>query len=85
MITDIGMAFVAALFLEMYSIVHQSFKQIGIFVLSLTITIIYFAKGCQLNFIGSIDFGIWLCFAIMFDQLLMLGKKYILFITKEKK
>jgi len=75
MITDILMAFVIALLLEMLSF-NKYIKPIAISMCCLTIIFIYFINGCQLDFAGTIDLAIWIIFVIMFDIVLMfVGKK----------
>lgn len=78
MVTDIIIAFLMALLMN---IGNKYLKQIMIFICCLTIIIVYFVNGCQINFIGEIDFGIWLTFIIMFDIVLAFAeiklKKYL--------
>ena len=73
MITDIIMAFLMAMLMNMG---NKYLKQIMIFVCCITIIITYFINNFQINFIGEIDFGIWLIFIIMFDiTLTFTGKR----------
>ena len=77
MITDILMAFVMALFLEMFSLISKYLKQIVIFVCCFTLVFVYFVSGCQIDFVGTIDLTIWIMFIIMFDIMLMVITKKI--------
>lgn len=78
MIVDIIIAFLIALLMN---IGNKYLKQITIFASCLTTIIVYFVNGCQINFIGEIDFGIWITFVIIFDIALAFAeiklKKYI--------
>lgn len=77
MIADILMAFVIALFLEMFSLISKHFKQIVILVCCFTLVFVYFVSGCQVDFVGTIDLAIWIMFVIMFDIVLMFTTKKI--------
>lgn len=69
MFVDIMMAFVIALLIECISLN----KQIMILMACVSIIIIYFVSGCQLDFIGKIDFGVWIIFVILFNKIIMIG------------
>ena len=73
MFSDILMAFVIALFVEWVHLTDKVFKQIMVIVFCISIIVIYFVSGCQLNYIGEINFGVWILFVILFDQILMIG------------
>lgn len=80
MITDIIMAFLIAMLMNMG---NKYFKQIMIFVCCVTIIIVYFINNFQINFIGEIDFGIWVAFVIVFDIALTFAKERIKKYIKE--
>lgn len=69
MIIDIIMAFIVAILLEKFSVV--GLKRITTFVFCFTIIFIYIFTGWQINFIGKMDFGAWIMFTIIFDEILM--------------
>jgi hypothetical protein len=77
MIADILMAFVIALFLEMFSLINKYVKQIAILVCCFALVFVYFVGGCQVDFVGTIDLAIWIMFVIMFDIVLMFTTKKI--------
>ena len=81
MFGDIMMAFVIALLIEWFSLISNAFKQIMISVACISIIVIYFVSGCKLDFIGKIDFGVWIMFIILFNKVIIIGtnklKKYI--------
>lgn len=77
MIVDILMAFVIALFLEMFLLINKYLKQIVVFVCCLTLVFVYFVSGWQVDFIGKIDLAIWIMFVIIFDIALMFATKKI--------
>lgn len=75
MITDVVMAFVVAVFIELSSLAGMffaNFKQFVIFMCCVPIVLIYLVNGYQINFIGKMDFSIWILFVIMFDAVLVL-------------
>ncbi len=78
MISDILMALSIAFGLELFSTHSIYFKRILIIVTCITIITCYYINDYQINFIGEIDFSIWLCYIIGFDSLLvMIIDKYI--------
>ena len=75
MIADVVMAFVVATFIELLSlagIYFANFKQFVIFMCCLPIVLAYLVNGYQNNFIGKMDFAIWVIFVVMFDAVLVL-------------
>ena len=80
MIADIIMAFLMVMLMNMG---NKYLKQIMIFVCCLTIIIVYFVNNHQINFIGEIDFGIWMAFIIMFDITLTFAEKKVRKYIKE--
>lgn len=80
MIADIIIAFLMAMLMNMS---NKYLKQIMIFVCCVTIIIVYFINNFQINFIGEIDFGIWLSFIIVFDIALTFAKERIKKYIKE--
>lgn len=70
MIADILMALVVAILIEMVSLNGYRLKKIMISIICLTIIIAYFLNGRKINFIGEIDFAIWILFVVLFSILL---------------
>lgn len=66
MVSDIIIAFLVAIILQQVSTTNKRLKQFIIVIASIIIICIYFIKG-QLDFIGEIDFSIWILFVILFD------------------
>ena len=81
MSTDISMAFVIAILIELFSLISKRFKRFIIFVWCIIIIHTYFANGCQINFIGEMDLAVWMVFVIMFNEMVMfateISMKYI--------
>lgn len=87
MYTDILMAFVIALIINMFSIVGKYFKSLVTLTGCITLIYIYFSSGSSINFIGQMDLSIWLIFIIIFDIIISFigrilwkkfyGKKFI--------
>lgn len=77
MFIDIMMALLFALLIEWISLNSKAFKQIVILTICVSIIIIYFASGCQIDFIvdfiGRLDFGVWVIFVILFNRIIMIG------------
>ena len=70
MTVDICMAFIFVLLVDILSLIGECFKKIIVFIFCGTIISGYFMRGCQIDFIGEIDFGVWIVFMITFDMLL---------------
>lgn len=66
MIVDILMAFVIAMILELFSFHSNTLKQILISVVFIECVVVYFICG-QINFVGEIDFEIWIMFVTIFN------------------
>lgn len=86
-IFDIFMAFIIALFIELFSIINggKYIKRIIIVVMCITIIFIYFIRGCQTDFpwVGKMNFAIWITFVILFDELILLTSKILKKYIKE--
>jgi hypothetical protein len=80
MIADVTMAFAVAIIIELLSLSvfdFENLKQFVVFMFCFPIVLVYFINGCQINFIGKMDFAIWVIFVIMFDTVLVLLEKVI--------
>lgn len=71
---DIAMAFVIAMLLNMFWFLGSNIKKIFVLVCGVAVCIIYILNGLHINFIGTIDFGIWIicvgCFDIVIEYIL---------------
>lgn len=67
MVIDIAMAFVIAMLLNMFWFLGSNIKKIFVLVCGFTVCIIYTLNGFHINFIGTIDFGIWIIYVGCFD------------------
>lgn len=74
MAIDIAMAFVIAMLFNMFGFIGTNIKNLLILVCSGTICVIYILNDLQINFIGTIDFGIWIncvvCFSLIIEYIL---------------
>ena len=74
MTIDIAMAFVIAMLFNMFWFLGSNIKKIVVLVCGFTVYIIYILNGLHINFIGTIDFGIWIicvrCFDIVIEYVL---------------
>lgn len=70
MIADILMAFIVAALIEMISLNNKYIKRIIISIICLTNIIVYFSNGNKFDFIGEMDYSIWLFFVILFNILI---------------
>ena len=72
--TDIAMAFVIAMLFNMFCFLGSNIKKIFVLACGITVCIIYILNGLHINFIGTIDFGIWIicvgCFDIVIEYIL---------------
>ena len=80
MFMDIMMAFVIAMVIESFSL-GINLKPIMVGTLCISTIVVYFAHRYQIDFIGEIDFSIWILFVILFDDIIAIGinklKKYL--------
>lgn len=70
MISDILMALIVAILIEMVSLNNKYMKRIMTSIICLTNIIAYFLNGNKFNFIGTMDYSIWIFFVILFNILL---------------
>ena len=65
------MAFLFAILLNMFLLFEFAtkikLKKFLIVIAALCFIRIYFNNGCVLNFVSTIDFGIWILFVVIFD------------------
>lgn len=73
MFTDIMMAFIIAMVIELLSLGIKTFKQFLICFVCILIITMYFIFDNQINFIGEIDFEIWIIFVILFNNIITIG------------
>lgn len=73
MFTDIMMAFIIAMVIELLSLDIKAFKQFLICFICILIITMYFIFDNQINFIGKIDFEIWIIFVILFNNIITIG------------
>ena len=71
MAIDIAMAFVIAMLFNMFGFIGNNIKNLLVLVCGGTICVIYILNDLQINFIGTIDFGIWIicvaCFNVVIE------------------
>ena len=70
MVADILMALTISLCLELFGSMGKTMKRIFIAVCCLTVIVAYFCTGNTINFLGTMDFGIWVLFVIVFSTIL---------------
>lgn len=70
MVIDIAMAFVIAMLFNMFGFIGNNIKSLFVLVCGGTICVIYILNDLQLNFIGTIDFGIWIICVVCFDVII---------------
>ena len=70
-VTDIIMAFLVAVDLELFSFANKYFKWGAIFVSCFTLLMIYFFTDYSLEFAGNLELSVWLMLVIAFDIILM--------------
>ena len=85
MVADILMAFVVALLLEMFGLINKSFKPATIIGCCISLIAVYFLDESSLNFIGEMNFAIWILFVALFDAILTLLEHGIAYILNEIK
>lgn len=69
MFIDILIALLFAVVIELVYNFSTIMKPIIIIFFCICSIIIYFISGCQLDFIGAMDFSIWLMLIILFNQI----------------
>jgi len=72
MLIDILMALVFALIFESFTLLNRGFKQLIILAACVTVILIYFISGYKINFVGDMDFGVWIMFIIFFNKIVQL-------------
>jgi hypothetical protein len=82
MLADILIALVFALIIEMFGALGKTMKHILIVVCCATLIIVYFCSGKAINFVGTMDFSIWVLFVVIFYTILGLLEQ--LYMRKQK-
>lgn len=80
LVIDIAMAFVIAMLFNMFGFIGNNIKNLLVLVCGGTICVIYILNDLQINFIGTIDFGIWVICVVCFNVII----EYILHKTESK-
>lgn len=70
MAIDIAMAFVIAMLFNMFGFIGNNIKNLLVLFCSGTICVIYILNDLQINFIGTIDFGIWIICVVCFNVII---------------
>lgn len=70
MVIDIAMAFVIAMLFNMFSFIGNNIKNLLVLICGGTICVIYILNDFQINFIGTIDFGVWIVWVIVFNMII---------------
>lgn len=73
MFIDIMMAFIMAMVIELFSFFDKGFKHFIICFYCIAIIAMYFIFDNQINFIGKIDFEIWIIFVVLFNNIITIG------------
>lgn len=84
MFSDILMALVVSLCLELFGSLGKTMKHLLIAIGCITIIITYFCNGLALNFIGTMDFSIWVLFVVVFSIMLNLLEQRLVRFFKSK-
>ena len=84
MIADISMALVVSLSFQLFSVLGKTIKHVIIALGCITVIVTYFCTGNTLNFIGTMDFGIWVLFVIVFSTILSLIEQRLVRFFKDK-
>ena len=86
MVADILMALIVSLCLELFSSMGKIMKHILIAVCCVTLIITYFCTGNTINFIGTMDFSVWILFVVVFNLILgLLEKQFVRFFKNKEK
>lgn len=83
MLVDICAAFIVALIFNMYESLGKYFKKLMVLVSCLTFIGIFYVKG-TINFVGDLDFSVWILLVIVFD-VLVTGAKAVVCKCKKKR
>lgn len=70
LVIDIAMAFVIAMLFNMFSFIGNNIKNLLVLICGGTICVIYILNDFQINFIGTIDFGVWIVWVIVFNMII---------------
>ena len=71
MFEDIIFALVIAIFIELFSMISKLLKHVAIIIMSIITICVYFADPLQFHPVSEINFGIWVLFVILFDELIL--------------
>lgn len=85
MVADILVAFVFSLMIELFGSMGKTMKRILIAVCCVTMIVAYFCAGNTINFIGTMDFGIWVLFVVVFNIMLNLLEQWLVRYFDNKK
>lgn len=72
MLIDIAMALVFALVFECFALLNKGLKQLIILTACVTVILVYFISGYKFNFVGEMDFGVWVIFVTFFNKIVQL-------------
>lgn len=64
---DVAMAFIIAMLFNMFGFIGNNIKNLLVLICGGTICVIYILNDFQINFIGIIDFGVWIVCIIVFN------------------
>ena len=85
MFADILMALVVSLSFQLFGVLGKSIKHVIIALGCITVIVTYFCTGNTINFIGTMDFGIWVLFVIVFSIMLNLLEQRLVRLSRNKK
>ena len=75
---DVLMAIVCAVGAKIIDSISKRLRKYMTFVFGMTIISTYFLNDCTIDFVGTMDFGVWLTFVLCFYGLLDFGFSMIL-------
>ena len=84
MFADILVALTIALCFELFGCMGKTMKHILYVVSCLTLIVAYFCNGTTINFLGTMDFGIWVLFVIVFSTILSFVERRLMRFLKSK-
>lgn len=84
MVADILMALTISLCLELFGSMGKTMKHILITVCCVTLIVAYFCAGNTINFLGTMDFGVWVLFVIVFSTILSFLERRLVRLLKNK-
>ena len=74
---DIWMAFFIALFIEWVYVNSKFLGEITILTIYIGIISAYYIHGCKINFVGEVDFAVWIIFVLLFNKIIKFVVKKI--------